>query len=219
MILEIKNLSKEYKRKDEIFLAVNDVNLSISEGEFASIVGPSGCGKSTLLNMVAGLLKPTSGEVFIDGSEIFGKNKNELALLRNEKIGYVLQGQNLLSNFTILDNVCMPAYLSTRKKTVKDRAMELLEEVGLKGMEEEYPARLSSGELRRVSIIRGLINNPKIIIADEPTSNLDPENSKMIMKFFKEISSKGTTILISTHNIGLLDYTQKTYEMEKGILK
>ncbi|MCB2298542.1 ABC transporter ATP-binding protein [Clostridium tagluense] len=219
MILEIKNLSKEYKRKDEIFLAVNGVNLSISEGEFACIVGPSGCGKSTLLNMVAGLLKPTSGEVFIDGSEIFGKSKNELALLRNEKIGYVLQGQNLLSNFTILDNICMPAYLSTRKKTVKARAMELLEEVGLKGMEEEYPARLSGGELRRVSIIRGLINNPKIIIADEPTSNLDPENSKMIMKFFKEISSKGTTILISTHNIGLLDYTQKTYEMEKGILK
>lgn len=219
MILEIKNLSKEYKRKNEMFLAVNHVNLSISEGEFACIVGPSGCGKSTLLNMVAGLLTPTSGKIFIDGSEIFEKSKNELALLRNETIGYVLQGQNLLSNFTILDNICMPAYLSPKKRIVKARAIELLEEVGLKGMEDEYPARLSGGELRRVSIIRGLINNPKILIADEPTSNLDPENSKMVMKFFKEISSKGTTIFISTHNVGFLDYTQKTYEMEKGFLK
>ena len=219
MILQVKNLSKEYKRKNEIFLAVNNVNLSISQGEFACIVGPSGCGKSTLLNMVAGLLKPASGKISIDGSEIFEKSKNELALLRNETIGYVLQGQNLLSNFTILDNICMPAYLSPKKRMVKARAMELLEEVGLKGMEEEYPARLSGGELRRVSIIRGLINNPQILIADEPTSNLDPENAKMVMKFFKEISSNGTTILISTHNLGFLDYTQKTYEMEKGILK
>jgi putative ABC transport system ATP-binding protein len=219
MILEIKDLRKEYIRKNETFLAVNDVNISISEGEFVSIVGHSGCGKSTLLNMVAGLLKPTLGQIFIDGSEIFGKSAKELALLRNETIGYVLQGQSLLSNFTILDNICMPAYLSPSKKVVKARAMELLEEVGLKGMEEEYPAKLSGGELRRVSIIRGLINNPKILIADEPTSNLDPENSKMVMKFFKEINAKGTTVLISTHNLELLDYTQKTYEMEKGILK
>lgn len=219
MILEIKNLRKEYIRKNETFLAVNDVNLSILEGEFVSIVGHSGCGKSTLLNIVAGLLKPTSGQVFIDGSEVFGKSEKELALLRNETIGYVLQGQNLLSNFTILDNICMPSYLSPRKKAVKARALELLEAVGLKGMEEEYPAKLSGGELRRVSIIRGLINNPKLLIADEPTSNLDPENSKMVMKFFKEINSKGTAVFISTHNLELLDCTQKTYEMESGILK
>lgn len=219
MILEIKNLRKEYKRKNELFLAVNDVNLSISEGEFVSVVGHSGCGKSTLLNMIAGLMKPTSGEIFIDGNEIFKKSEKELALLRNETIGYILQGQNLLSNFTVLDNICMPAYLSPRKKIVKARALELLEEVGLKGMEEEYPSNLSGGELRRVSIIRGLINNPKILIADEPTSNLDPENSRMIMRFFKEISAKGTTVLISTHDLEFLDYTQKTYEMGKGILK
>lgn len=219
MILEIKNLRKEYKRKNEMFLAVNDVNLSISKGEFVSIVGHSGCGKSTLLNMVAGLLKPTSGEIFIDGNEIFEKSEKELALLRNETVGYVLQGQNLLSNFTILDNICMPAYLSPRKKVVKARALELLEEVGLKGMEEEYPSNLSGGELRRASIIRGLINNPKILIADEPTSNLDPENSRMIMRFFKEISAKGTTVLISTHDMEFLDYTKKTYEMEKAILR
>ena len=219
MILEIKNLRKEYKRKNELLLAVNDVNLSISEGEFATVMGHSGCGKSTLLNMVAGLLKPTSGEIFIDGNEIFKKSEKELALLRNETIGYVLQGQNILSNFTVLDNICMPAYLSPRKKVVKARALELLEEVGLKGMEEEYPSNLSGGELRRVSIIRGLINNPKILIADEPTSNLDPENSRMIMRFFKEISAKGTTVLISTHDMEFLDYTQKTYEMGKGILK
>jgi len=165
------------------------------------------------------MLTPTSGKIFIGESEIFEKSKNRLALLRNETIGYVLQGQNLLSNFTILDNICMPAYLSPRKKIVKARAIELLEEVGLKGMKEEYPIRLSGGESRRVSIIRGLINNPKILIADEPTCNLYPENSKMVMEFFKEISSSGTTIFISTHNIGFLDYAQKTYEMEKGILK
>ncbi|MCB2289927.1 ABC transporter ATP-binding protein [Clostridium sp. CS001] len=219
MILEIRNLRKEYKRKNEMFLAVNDVNLSISKGEFVSIVGHSGCGKSTLLNMVAGLLRPTDGEILIHGSDVSEKNEKELALLRNETIGYILQGQNLLSNFTILDNICMPAYLSPRKKIVKVKALELLEEVGLKGMDGEYPANLSGGELRRVSIIRALINSPEILIADEPTSNLDPENSKMVMKLFKEISDKGTTVLISTHDLEFLDYTHKNYEMKKGILK
>ena len=169
--------------------------------------------------MMAGLLKPTSGKIFIDGSDIFQKNQKQLALLRNETIGYILQGQNILSNFTILDNICMPAYLSREKKVVKSRALELLEEVGLKGMEQEYPANLSGGELRRVAIIRGLINNPKILLADEPTSNLDSENSKMIMQLFKKISSKGTTVLISTHDLESLDNTEKILSMEKGIIK
>lgn len=219
MILQAKKLVKEYKRRNEIFKAVNNVNLSVYRGDFIGIIGRSGSGKSTFFHLLTGLCKPSHGEILIDNKSITSMSEDQLSVLRNEKIGYITQGQNLLSNFTIIDNLCMLYYLSDKNEDVYDRALSLLKKVGLEGMENEYPSSLSGGELRRVSIIRALINDPDIIIADEPTSNLDLENSHIVMKLLKSISEENKAVLISTHDLEFLDYTNKTYCMEKGVLK
>ena len=152
----------------------------------------------------------------IDGKEFTGLNANEMAVFRNENMGYVLQGQSLLNNFTILDNVCMPAYLSKNKTEFKEKAMKLLEEIGLSELANDYPSNLSGGEMRRVSIVRAMLNDPKIILADEPTSNLDPENSHKVMQMLRDISNAGTTVLLSTHELEYLDYVDSVIKMEKG---
>lgn len=219
MILEVKNLVKEYKRGNKILKAVDNVNLSISRGEFVSIIGHSGSGKTTLFHLLTGLCKPSEGCILVDNNNVPTMSEDELSSLRNKKIGYITQGQSLLSNFTIMDNLCMPYYLSDKSEDIYVRALDLLKKVGLEGMENEYPSSLSGGELRRVSIIRSLINNPDIIIADEPTSNLDLENSHIVMELLKGISEENKAVLISTHDLEFLDYTNKTYCMEKGVLK
>lgn len=219
MILEAKKVVKEYTRRNKVLKAVDNVNLSVSRGDFVAITGQSGSGKSTLFHLLTGLCKPNQGQILIDGSDITSMTKDELSILRNEKIGYVTQGQSLLSNFTIIDNLCMPYYLSSRNEDVYDKALNLLKKVGLEDMENEFPSSLSGGEIRRVAIIRALINDPDIIIADEPTSNLDLENSKIIMELLKNISSENKAVLISTHDFEFLDYTSKIYCMDKGILK
>lgn len=219
MILEAKKVVKEYTRRNKVLKAVDNVNLSVSRGDFVAITGQSGSGKSTLFHLLTGLCKPNQGQILIDGSDITSMTKDELSILRNEKIGYVAQGQSLLSNFTIIDNLCMPYYLSSRNEDVYDKALSLLKKVGLEDMENEFPNSLSGGEIRRVAIIRALINDPDIIIADEPTSNLDLENSKIIMELLKNISGENKAVLISTHDFEFLDYTSKIYCMDKGILK
>lgn len=219
MILEGKKLVKEYTRGNEIFKAVDNVNLSVCRGDFISIIGRSGSGKSTLFHLLTGLCKASEGDILVDNINISNLSEDEMSSLRNEKIGYITQGQNLLSNFTIMDNICMPYYLSDKNENVYDRALSLLKKVGLENMENEYPSSLSGGELRRVSIIRALINDPDIIIADEPTSNLDLDNSRIVMELLKSISKENKAVLISTHDLEFLDYTNKTYYMEKGVLK
>ena len=219
MILEAKKVVKEYTRRNKVLKAVDNVNLDVSRGDFVAITGQSGSGKSTLFHLLIGLCKPNQGQILIDGSDITSMTKDELSILRNEKIGYITQGQSLLSNFTIIDNLCMPYYLSSRNEDVYDKALSLLKKVGLEDMENEFPSSLSGGEIRRVAIIRALINDPDIIIADEPTSNLDLENSKIIMELLKNISSENKAVLISTHDFEFLDYTSKIYCMDKGILK
>lgn len=219
MILEAKKVVKEYTRRNKVLKAVDNVNLSVSRGDFVAITGQSGSGKSTLFHLLTGLCKPNQGQILIDGSDITSMTKDELSILRNEKIGYVTQGQSLLSNFTIIDNLCMPYYLSSRNEDIYDKALSLLKKVGLEDMENEFPNSLSGGEIRRLAIIRALINDPDIIIADEPTSNLDLENSKIIMELLKNISSENKAVLISTHDFEFLDYTNKIYCMEKGVLK
>lgn len=219
MILEAKKVVKEYTRRNKVLKAVDNVNLSVSRGDFVAITGQSGSGKSTLFHLLTGLCKPNQGQILIDGNDITSMTKDELSILRNEKIGYVAQGQSLLSNFTIIDNLCMPYYLSSRNEDIYDKALSLLKKVGLEDMENEFPNSLSGGEIRRLAIIRALINDPDIIIADEPTSNLDLENSKIIMELLKNISSENKAVLISTHDFEFLDYTNKIYCMEKGVLK
>jgi putative ABC transport system ATP-binding protein len=217
-LLELKELSKEYRRGGRSFNAVNRANLSVEPGDFISIIGRSGSGKTTLLNMGAGLLHPTEGAVFFEGKDIHRLNDKDLSFLRNEKIGYVPQGQSLLSNFTVFDNVCIPWFLFRREGDVEGRAFILLEKVGISHLAASYPRELSGGEMRRAAIARALINEPRLLIADEPTGDLDVETTAEIMSLFSRIAREGTAVLIVTHELDTLDYGNKTYSMDAGNL-
>ena len=218
-MIRVENVTKNFIRNKKNFDAVHDVSLHIKKGEFAAITGHSGSGKTTLFNMIAGLIHETSGKIYIDGNELTAMKDEEKNTFRNANMGYVLQGQSLLSNFTILDNICMPAYLSADADSFRERAMELLEQIGLAEFANEYPSNLSGGEIRRVSIVRAMLNNPKVILADEPTSNLDPENSHKVMQMLQDISKSGTTVLLSTHELEYLSYVDTVFKMEKGVMK
>ena len=215
-MIRVKGLSKNFVRNKKGFEAVDHATLEIKPGEFVAVIGHSGSGKTTLFNMIAGLIKPTEGQIFIDGKEFSAMKEKEMSQFRNENMGYVLQGQSLLNNFTILDNVCMPAYLSSNVKEFKERAMQLLDQIGLADVANDYPSNLSGGEMRRVAIVRAMINNPKVLLADEPTSNLDPENAHKVMQMLRDISNAGTTVLLSTHELEYLDYVDSVIKMEKG---
>ncbi len=217
-MIRVENLTKQFTRNEKEFDAVHNVSLEVKEGEFAALIGHSGSGKTTLFNSIAGLIRPTSGKVFIGEDELTAMTETEKSVFRNHNMGYVLQGQSLLNNFTILDNVCMPAYLSSDVHEFKERALELLKQIGLEEYANDYPSNLSGGEIRRVAIVRAMINNPKVILADEPTSNLDPENSHKVMKMLKDISESGTTVLLSTHELEYLSYVDKVFKMEKGTI-
>ena len=218
-MIRVENVTKNFIRNKKNFDAVHDVSLHIKKGEFAAITGHSGSGKTTLFNMIAGLIHETSGKIYIDGNELTAMKDEEKNTFRNANMGYVLQGQSLLSNFTILDNICMPAYLSADADSFRERAMELLEQIGLAEFANEYPSNLSGGEIRRVSIVRAMLNNPKVILADEPTSNLDPENSHKVMQMLQDISKSGTTVLLSTHEHEYLSYVDTIFKMEHGEMK
>jgi putative ABC transport system ATP-binding protein len=217
-LLELRELSKEYKRGGRSFNAVNRVNLSVEPGDFISIIGRSGSGKTTLLNMGAGLLHPTQGSVFFEGKDIHRLNDKDLSFLRNEKIGYVPQGQSLLSNFTVFDNVCIPWFLFKREGDAESRAFILLEKVGISRLAASYPRELSGGEMRRAAIARALINDPRLLIADEPTGDLDAQTTAEIMELFSAIAGAGTAVLIVTHELDTLNYGNKTYSMDEGKL-
>jgi putative ABC transport system ATP-binding protein len=218
MFLEVKGLTKEYKRNDSVFAAVAGVNLSVSPADFISITGRSGSGKSTLLNMIAGLLTPTSGSIEIDGQDISALSDKEASLVRNSKIGYIPQGQSVLANFTVLDNVRLPFYLFKRQGDATEKALSLLAQVGIPHLSLSYPRQLSGGELRRISIARALINSPSLLLADEPTSDLDPETSAEIMALFRRISQNGTAVLLVTHQLETTSYGNSVYTMADGIL-
>lgn len=215
-MIQVEHVTKQFTRNDRDFDAVHDVSLEVKKGEFAAITGHSGSGKTTLFNMMAGLTAPLSGKIYIGGSEITGMKENEKAVFRSQNMGYVLQGQSLLNNFTIFDNICMPAYLSSQVKEFKERALELLRQIGLEEFAGEYPANLSGGEIRRVAIVRAMLNQPKVILADEPTSNLDPENSHKVMQMLKDISRSGTTVVLSTHELEYLSYVDRVFKMNRG---
>jgi putative ABC transport system ATP-binding protein len=225
MLLELTDLTREYKRNDYVFAAVNHVNLAIDAGDFVSIIGRSGSGKTTLLNMITGLLNPSSGNVNIGGKSIQGLSDRDISLLRNSQIGYVPQGQSLLANLSVLENVCLPVYLFDRADKrndadeIADSALALLEQTGIGHLATSYPRQLSGGELRRVSIARSLINKPNILIADEPTGDLDAETTAGIMDLFRSIARKGTAVLIVTHELDTVDYGNRVYRMDAGVLR
>lgn len=218
MLLEIKGLSKEYQRRGKAFWAVNSVDLSISQGDFVNIIGRSGSGKSTLLNMAAGLLIPTSGSIRLNGTELYSLKDKDISELRNTRLGYIPQGFGTLSALTVFDNVRLPYFLSKRQGDASGRASFLLDEVGISALADMLPSQLSGGELRRVLIARALMNEPDILIADEPTSDLDVETTKEIMELFARINQNGTTILIVTHELDTLEFGNRVLTMASGQL-
>ena len=218
-VIELKNINKIYKTKAEEIHILKNVNLSFSKGDFVSIQGKSGSGKTTLLNILGLLDIPTNGEMFIDDKIINYRNEKIKNKIRNEKMGFVFQFHCLLNEFTALENVMMPAFINKNfnKKELKDRAMELLEMVGLGERVKHKPLELSGGEKQRVAIARAMINNPEIILADEPTGNLDTETSLVINNLFKKINEeKKQSIIIVTHSLELANMAEYKYKIEKG---
>jgi putative ABC transport system ATP-binding protein len=219
MELVISNLEKKFILGDRTVTAVNNVNLNVSDGDFISIIGRSGSGKSTLLNMISGLLAPTGGEIILDGKDISKISDEELSYLRNSEIGYIMQGKSLLQQLTVIENILLPFYLYKREGDPLNRARKLLEQIGIAHLENAYPSKLSGGELRRVAIARALINSPKILLADEPTSDLDRRNTLEIMKLFQEISGNGTSIIMVTHELDTIGFGNRVLQMDEGLLK
>ena len=218
-VIELKNINKIYKTKAEEIHILKNVNLSFSKGDFVSIQGKPGSGKTTLLNILGLLDITTNGEMFIDDKIINYRNEKIKNKIRNEKMGFVFQFHYLLNEFTALENVMMPALINKNfnKKELKDRAMELLEMVGLGERVKHKPLELSGGEKQRVAIARAMINNPEIILADEPTGNLDTETSLVINNLFKKINEeKKQSIIIVTHSLELANMAEYKYKIEKG---
>lgn len=219
MTLVIKGLQKEFRRGEVPFYAVNDVNLDIKQGDFISIIGKSGSGKSTLLNLIAGLLLPTAGEIRLDDRNILNLSDRDISYLRNSSFGYIAQGRSVLPNLTILDNVKLPFYFFARQGDATKRAYELLSQMGIEHLANSYPSKLSGGELQRMVIARALMNKPSILLADEPSSDLDTENTKEVIRLFQRIAREGTSILLVTHDMETLSYSDRVYRMESGILQ
>lgn len=218
-IIELKNVNKIYKTKAEEIHILKNINLSFSKGNFVSIQGKSGSGKTTLLNILGLLDVPTNGDMFIDEKKINYKNEKIKNRIRNEKIGFVFQFHYLLNEFTALENVMMPALINKNldKKEIKKRALELLTLVGLSERIKHKPLELSGGEKQRVAIARSMINNPEIILADEPTGNLDTETSLVINNLFKKINEeKKQSIIIVTHSLELANLAEYKYKIEKS---
>jgi lipoprotein-releasing system ATP-binding protein len=220
-MISLQNVSKEYLIDERtVITPVNDTSLEILKGEFVMIIGRSGSGKTTLLSLAGGLIKPTTGMVHIQGKDIWGLPDGQHSRLRNKKIGFVFQYPSLLASLTALENVAIPAYLASKNGTTNpyDRAAELLRKMGLKDRMNAYPNHLSSGEQRRVVIARALMNKPEILMADEPTSDLDVQTEKEIMSMFNKVNKSGVTILMVTHGLELMAYADRVMKMENGLL-
>ena len=217
MILNGNNITKEYTRRGETFPAVNKADFFAWSGDYTVIFGESGSGKSTLLNALAGISAPTSGSIEIDGQPLYSLDDESLSKLRNERIGYIPQNTACLPVFTVTENIELAASLYKRRVD-KDQVKSLLKKLGIEHLADEYPANLSGGELRRVSIARALVNNPDLIIADEPTSNLDEDNSRKVFSLFGRLAKAGVAIVVATHDRTAFGYSNRGYHMKLGSL-
>jgi len=202
-MIELREVSKTVMSGSAPLTILHPLSLRVEQGQFLSIVGPSGSGKSTLLGLIAGLDAPTTGDVVIDDVNITRLDEDGLARLRGEKIGFVFQFFHLIPSLTAYENVAVPMEIAGVSDP-RSRAQALLEEVGLTGRAHHYPSQLSGGEQQRVALARALANNPPIVLADEPTGNLDPDLSLEIMNLFREINARGTTVLVATHDRELI---------------
>jgi putative ABC transport system ATP-binding protein len=216
-LLEVRHLVKTYFMDGVSVRALRDVSLSFYPGDFTSIMGSSGSGKSTLMHILGCLDKPTSGHYFLEGNDVSGFSKDQLALVRNQKIGFVFQGFNLLSRTSALENVELPmVYAGVSVAERRERAMQALESVGLKGREDHHPNQLSGGQQQRVAIARSLVNNPAVILADEPTGNLDSYSSVEVMGIFQALNDRGIAIVLITHEPDIALYGKRLIRLSDG---
>jgi putative ABC transport system ATP-binding protein len=216
-VIKLENVSKVYGFGDATTVALDDINLLVDKGEFVAVMGPSGSGKSTLLNIIGLLDRPSQGVFVLDNRNVSKLRSRQRAKARRDKIGFIFQSFNLLPKMTVLDNVALPlAYRGITSIRRLNTASKMLEKIGLKTREYYLPHQLSGGQIQRVAIARALINKPSLIIADEPTGNLDTAGSKVIMELLKEINQGGNTIIMVTHNPELTVYADRVVYMRDG---
>jgi putative ABC transport system ATP-binding protein len=217
-IIELKNVAKYYEMGDNIVKALDGVDLHVEKGDFVAIMGPSGSGKSTGMNLTGSLDLATKGEIYLDGENIEFMEESELAQIRGRKIGFIFQQFNLIPNLTALENVMLPMlFQSVEKEERVEKAEKLLEMVGLGDRMEHYPNQLSGGQQQRVAIARALANDPEVILADEPTGNLDSKTEVKIMDFLTNLNKKGKTVIIVTHSPEIAqEYAKTIYWLKDG---
>ena len=216
-MIELKNITKTYTKNGGVEVKVlQGINLSIKRGEFVSIMAPSGMGKSTMMNIIGGLDRPTSGDYLLDGTAVMTMNDDDLSRTRNKKIGFVFQSFNLLPMTTALENVELPLIYSADDVDIKAKARAALEAVGLGDRVNHLPSELSGGQQQRVAIARALVNDPAIILADEPTGNLDTASSDEVMAIFKKLHKEGRTVILVTHENDVAERAERIIRMKDG---
>lgn len=219
-IIETKEIAKRYRMGNEVIDALKSVSITIQKGEYVAFMGPSGSGKSTLMNIIGALDTPTSGTYILNGKDVSQMSDNELAEIRNKEIGFVFQTFNLLPRNTSLDNVALPLiYAGYGKSKRIEKAMKALEDVGLGNRAKHKPNELSGGQRQRVAVARALVNDPSIILADEPTGNLDTKTSYEIMGLFDELWRKGNTIILVTHEEDIALYAKRIIRLRDGLIE
>jgi putative ABC transport system ATP-binding protein len=216
-MLQLHSVSKDYTRRGKTVKALDDVTLQIAQGDFVSVVGPSGSGKSTLLLILGGMLSPAAGQVLVEGQSVYDLNSSRRAAFRKAKIGFVFQTFNLVPYLTALENVQIPLLLAGKSDDKqKATASSLLERLGLGDRLDHKPSELSVGQQQRVALARMLANDPKVILADEPTGNLDPDTSEGVLTFFEEVNREGRTIVMVTHDMRAARKARRTLRLENG---
>ena len=216
-VIVTQNISKTYGKPPLQVFALRETNLYIKQGDYIAIIGPSGSGKSTLMNLLGCLDKPTSGKIFIDGSDVSTLNENELARIRREKIGFIFQKYNLIPTLNALENIELSmGFAGVDSQTRTTKAKQLLEMVELSKRLTHKPSEMSGGEQQRVAIARSLANNPSIILADEPTGNVDSKSGENIMNILEEVNRKGETIIVVTHNMAIAQRAKRVLRIQDG---
>ncbi|MUV04117.1 ATP-binding cassette domain-containing protein [Flavobacterium rakeshii] len=219
-IIDIKGITRNFPLGNEVVKVLKGIDLTINKGEYVALMGPSGSGKSTLMNLLGCLDTPTGGTYILNGKDVSKMSDNELAEIRNKEIGFVFQTFNLLPRTTALDNVALPmVYAGHKKPERNERASQVLTQVGLEDRMDHKPNQLSGGQRQRVAVARALVNHPSIILADEPTGNLDSKTSVEIMNLFNEIHANGNTVILVTHEEDIAAYAHRVIRLRDGVIE